>query len=242
MCTVSWAKRPKGYSLFFNRDESRDRPIGLPPEIITSGSTPFVCPRDPVGGGTWLLVNAYGLSLGMLNYYEAQMDYRPTEPKSRGLLPMAFASCQSLTELESAMLKAELVPYPPFHLLAVNSKAEASLITWNGKSKTVHHPKIKDLPISTSSFETEAVIGLRQGLFRQQVLPQMEQDNVLADFHSSKQPAPDTHAVLMTRPDAKTVSITHIKVDGKQATMSYRTRPDDSEHLDPPILQSIELK
>ncbi len=242
MCTVSWAKRPNGYCLFFNRDESRDRPIGLPPEVHSIGDSRFVCPRDPVGGGTWLLVNEHGMSLGLLNYYEAQMDYQPSEPKSRGMLPIAFANCQTLVDIESAILDADFAPYPPFHLLAVSAEAEASLITWNGKTKSIHHPEVKDLPISTSSFETKEVINSRKELFEQEVLPQIEQDEVLENFHSHKKPAPDSHAVLMTRSNAKTVSITQINVDGKQATMSYRTRPDDSEYLESPIVKSIELK
>ncbi|MDG2168574.1 MAG: NRDE family protein [Opitutales bacterium] len=242
MCTVSWAKRPNGYCLFFNRDESRERPVGLPPEISSFGDSRFVCPRDPVGGGTWLLVNEHGMSLGLLNYYEAQMDYQPAEPQSRGLLPIAFANCQTLADIESSILEADFAPYPPFHLLAVSAKAEARLITWNGKTKTIHHPEIEDLPISTSSFETEEVINLRKELFKKEALPQMEQDEALGNFHSHKKPAPDTHAVLMTRSNAKTVSITQISVDGKLATMSYHTRPDDSECLDSPSIQSIEPK
>jgi hypothetical protein len=242
MCTVSWAKRPNGYCLFFNRDESLERPVGLPPEVNSLGDSRFVCPGDPVGGGTWLLVNEHGMSLGLLNYYEAQMDYEPIEPKSRGLLPIAFANCQTLADIESSILEADFAPYPPFHLLAVSADAAARLITWDGKTKSIHHPNLEDLPISTSSFETEEVINLRKELFKQQVLPQMEQDEVLEEFHSHKKPAPDTHAVLMTRSNAKTVSITQVNVEKKQATMSYRNRPDDSDYLESPIVKSIGLK
>ena len=242
MCTVSWAKRPSGYSLFFNRDESRKRPSGLPPELTETEYTSFLCPRDPVGGGTWLLVNRYGLSLGLLNYYELEMSYQPENPQSRGQLPIQFANCQLSSDVGQAITKTDLTPYPPFHLLAVDRNASAVLATWNGKTISLQNPDIYDLPISTSSFKTDEVIGLRKQYFEEQVLPRLEQDEALKQFHANKQPSPDTHAVLMTRPDAKTVSITQIKVEGNQAQMNYRARPDDSEVLDPPVSESIELR
>ena len=74
MCTVSWAKRPNGYCLFFNRDESLERPVGLPPEVNSLGDSRFVCPRDPVGGGTWLLVNEQQLLNQVISQTEKLVD------------------------------------------------------------------------------------------------------------------------------------------------------------------------
>ena len=242
MCTVSWAKRPNGYSLFFNRDESRERPEGLAPEQDALGNTHFICPRDPTGGGTWLLVNEYGLTLGLLNYYEAQVNYQPKKAQSRGKLPIQLAGSKNLAQVEAALFESDLAPYPPFHVLAVNRQASALLFTWDGQSKFVQHPGMKDLPISTSSFETAEVIESRRRLFRQTVLPQIDRDDALEHFHSSKAPAPDTHAVLMTRGQARTVSISQVKVEGAEASFIYRARTDDSDRLEQPITRSIDLK
>ena len=241
MCTVSWAKRPNGYTLFFNRDESRERPDGLPPEVSASNNVQFVCPRDPVGGGTWLLVNEYGLTLGLLNYYEAQVDYQPQDPKSRGDLPIRLAESKSLKEVESSLHETDLTPYPPFHLLAVARDSTASMITWGGTSTAIHHPGLDDLPISTSSFETSDVLQARRALFRENTLPYLDSDDALKRFHSSKEPAPDTYAVLMTRDIAKTVSVTQVNVSENRASLIYRSRPDDSDRLEPRIETSIDL-
>lgn len=241
MCTVSWARRPNGYSLFFNRDESRERPVGLPPEIIETNSIGYVCPRDPVGGGTWLLVNQYGLSLGLLNYYEAQMDYQPENPESRGRLPIQFVSCRDTADVKTAINKTDLSRYPPFHLLGVDRNVEAVLVTWNGVTVRTHYPEIEDLPISTSSFKTDEVIAARKQLFKETTRAKLSEDHALDQFHTSKRPTPDTHAVLMTRPNARTVSITHVKVEKDRAWLNYRARPEDSNALDPPVQKSIEL-
>ena len=242
MCTVSWARRPRGYTLFFNRDESRERPEGLPPEIESCEGIRFVCPRDPAGGGTWLLVNDHGLTLGLLNYYEAQLDYQPSGRRSRGQLPIQLATSRDLIEVEASLGAIDLAPYPPFHLLAVDRDTAARLVTWDGQSKSIHHPALEDLPITTSAFETAQVLESRRSLFRQKTLPEIESDHALLTFHSSREPVPDPHAVLMTRPDAKTVSVTQIKVEGSMATLIYRARPDDSDRLPRAITQSLELR
>jgi hypothetical protein len=239
MCTVSWSNQPVGYTLFFNRDESGKRQDGIPPKVETYQSTRFICPRDPVGKGTWLLVNEYGLTLGLLNFYEAQINYHPVTPKSRGQLPLEHAHCKQLEEVETKLAQSDLSPYPPFHLLAVDKTGTAILITWDGTKQSVSHPKWEDLPITTSSFLTSEVVDRRKQLFDQNVLQSMDSVSAMEAFHTDKQPSPETHAVLMTRPNAKTVSVTRIDVYGPEIKMSYRSRQNDTTKLDPPVTQSI---
>ena len=101
MCTLSWVYHSKGYRLLFTRDEGRGRSPALPPEIrsadpiearehsygtaeemdsarshIGSPATQnrdlkYLAPRDPDGGGTWILVNAAGVTICLLNHYSA---------------------------------------------------------------------------------------------------------------------------------------------------------------------------
>ena len=114
MCTVSWCQRSAGYTLFFNRDESKDRSEGLPPRSHNEGSETYVCTRDPDGGGTWLLANSHGLTLGLLNYYGARRRYRPKAPLSRGRLPLDCRTFHDLDEVEDFFTWADLSPFPPF--------------------------------------------------------------------------------------------------------------------------------
>jgi hypothetical protein len=239
MCTVSWSNQPNGYTLFFNRDESRKRQDGVPPELGTHKSTQFICPRDPEGGGTWLLVNAYSLTLGLLNFYEADVNYQPAVRRSRGNLPLEYAHCKQLTEVEAALAESDFSSYPPFHFLAVGNSGEAFLMTWDGQEKVVSRPQWEDLPISTSSFKTSEVMDRRKQLFKSQMMEASDLIQRMEAYHTAKNPSPDTHAVLMTRPDAKTVSVTRIDVNHSEVKMTYCARLDDSSQLELPVTKTL---
>lgn len=236
MCTVSWCHQPNGYTLFFNRDESRSRPTATPPKERVVGHTRCIHPTDPEGGGTWLLVNQYGLSFGLLNFYEAQISYQPANRQSRGQLPLKFANCDNLSAVEQALGEHDLTPFPPLHFLAVEPLGQAILFTWDGKSKSVTHPTWEDLPISTSSFETDKVIEARRSHFWEQISDQSDRIPIIESFHTTVEPTPAEYAALMSRPDAKTVSITRIDVSDTKVAMSYRARPDDSANLADPLV------
>ena len=75
MCTVSWRVSREGYDLFFNRDELNTRAPEVAPAIGQSEGVAFLAPRDGTSGGTWLLANDRGLTLGLLNDYGA--SWRP---------------------------------------------------------------------------------------------------------------------------------------------------------------------
>ncbi len=219
MCTVSWVNQPDGYTLYFNRDESRQRPEATPPEVQTKAHISFICPRDPQAGGTWLLVNQYGLSICLLNYYEAQLDYAPTQPQSRGNLPLLLKSSKSLEELTATLKKHNLTPYPPFHLLAVTPNATAKMFTWSGQEITARTITPDDLPITTSSFETDKVLAHRIQLYKT-----LSQEN----YHTHHDPENPAYSPNMARPDALTVSISIVEVSNEQINFTYTPRDPDT--------------
>jgi uncharacterized protein with NRDE domain len=71
-----------------NREEFYRRG-GEPPQILT-GPGRAVGGRDPVGGGTWLGVNARGLLVAVTNRPKSEL---PAEPRSRGLLVRDLLGC-----------------------------------------------------------------------------------------------------------------------------------------------------
>jgi uncharacterized protein with NRDE domain len=225
--------------LFFNRDESRQRELALAPEADELKETKFLSPKDPQGGGTWLLVNEHGISLGLLNYYEAEVFYQPTHRQSRGQLPLKFSNCSSLAEVETALNKEGFTPYPPFHFLSIEASGKAMLLTWDGKEKQSSYIGASDLPLSTSSFKTDEVLAARRNHFAKTVAKAEDQVAAMESFHTSPQPEPSTYSTLMTRPDAKTMSICKIDVDGSAVTMNYRARPDDTVLLEPSIIVTL---
>ncbi len=239
MCTVSWCIQEDGYTLFFNRDESRDRALAIPPSIGTANATHYICPKDPQGGGTWLLVNEHGLTIGLLNYYEAATSYQPTDPKSRGALPLRFSECTTLSDAKSAALKEDFEPYPPLHLLVVDATGCALLMTWDGKQKYISYPTTEDLPITTSSFNTDEAILARKAQFKIALESKANRTTALEQFHSSELPLPTAHAVLMTRLDAKTVSICRVEIRKHRVSLGYQARPGDDATLESPVIKSI---
>src|SRR5262245_8061057 len=73
--TVSWTPTREGYALRFNRDERRTRGPGLPPGMMEGDGVRFLAPTDADAGGTWIGVNQFGLTVGLLNrYHEAPHD------------------------------------------------------------------------------------------------------------------------------------------------------------------------
>lgn len=239
MCTVSWCNQPDGYTLFFNRDESRKRPAAIPPDEKSIRGTRILSPTDPEGGGTWLLINQTGLSLGLLNYYEARVNYQPPNRKSRGLLPLKFAPYGELSELKRALEKTDFSHYPPLHFLAVDTQSRSLLMTWDGQNKSFSNPRGRDLPISTSSFATQNVAAARKAEFCKQLALASDPVEALEAFHTNAAPGPATHAALMSRPDAKTVSVTRIYVSANRVHMRYQARPDDTPRLSSPITLSM---
>jgi len=73
-----------------NRDEYHDRP-GEPPRRWQTGGVPFLAPRDPRAGGTWIGCNANGMAAAVTN------RARPALPdaRSRGLLTAGVLACTS---------------------------------------------------------------------------------------------------------------------------------------------------
>ena len=69
MCTLSWLPRPRGHTFWHGRDERTTRLPGEPPAIVRRGRFDAITPRDRDAGGTWIGVNAAGLTLGLANLY-----------------------------------------------------------------------------------------------------------------------------------------------------------------------------
>jgi uncharacterized protein with NRDE domain len=72
-----------------NREEYYQRG-GEPPRLL--GTPPAVAGLDPVAGGTWLGVNAWGVVVAVTNRRKSRL---PDQPRSRGLLARDLLACPS---------------------------------------------------------------------------------------------------------------------------------------------------
>lgn len=232
MCTLSWQPFEDGYCLWFNRDERRDRPPAAPPASARIDGVACLAPRDGAGG-TWLLVNARGVSLGLLNHYPGEGADMPAAPRSRGLIPLACAGSASAAEALACCAEMDLAAWRPFLLVAVDA-VEAALLTWDGRA-----PALRRLPdgggmLTSSSWRPEAVAQARRAVFRRLVGDLPGDPERLEAFHRHRGAEPAA-GIRMARPDACTHSIARIDVSWREGDARFRYEPQTEIQPVPPV-------
>ena len=104
-----------------NRDERLDRPA-VPMTVLRERQPRILGGRDELAGGTWLAVNENGVVAGLTN--QPSFGGRDPSKRSRGELPLAFASYASAAEAVRAV-SAVLNParYNPCWMLVGDAEA-----------------------------------------------------------------------------------------------------------------------
>lgn len=232
MCTVSWNSTASSYTVLFSRDEQRTRSLGEPPKIWITESGKFLAPRDPQGGGTWLFVNEHGLTACVLNSYEDPSSPIPAgQASSRGLLLLAMAACRNVAEMYDRLTRLVASGiYRPGFLLAWSRHEVTGLWHWQGHD--VDSLGVPPRPmLTTSSYQTRTVYMARVDDYDRQVgISGVEPSPAtLRRFHEAGDGPADAYRVRMSRPDARTVSLTELTVGGGEAVMTYRARIGDEE-------------
>ncbi len=234
MCTLSWNPLENSYVLLFNRDENRSRALAQGPSLQQSNGVEFISPTDTERGGTWLLVNAHGISIGLLNNYQSSQPVLETgtsssSPPSRGMLPLKCSDCASVAEAINRIAAMSLDDYPPFYLV-VAGLTEASVLTWDGRANHSAALKSSGGMLTTSAFRSIDVAKVRHETFSRLVGDMADASpDRLRDFHWYEGNDGAT-SVKMSRPDACTHSISYITVslDEKMASYHYSPQADIS--------------
>lgn len=223
MCTLTWIKHPHHYEIFFNRDEQRTRLEAKTP--VFHKKTQSIYPIDPQGGGTWIGLHHTGISLALLNNYQAAQNFKPSSKTlSRGIIiPHLFefsADCLHLADskthlnelLQEAVNEFELDNMSPFHLILFHNSYEPVQISWNGLELMTTEVL---QPVTSSSFAFEEVSNQRIAQFNASV----KTFDYHQEYHASHSPEASAYSVCMHRSDAQTVSFTHIDTSTK--TLNY---------------------
>lgn len=218
MCTLTYHLTETGYEIFFNRDEQHSREQALPPQVNRELNALY--PIDPVGKGTWLAVHQSGVSLALLNYYQAEKNISISHFKSRGnIILMLLNTTGNIVETLKTMI---LTDYQPFQLCVFlpNSSSSAGskvlFFQWDGQCLTELQ---QVMPITSSSVDYPEVYQARKNQFEQMVTASAPTTQQLINFHQSKQSSGKL-SVQMSRADAQTVSFSHICVE-QEITFNY---------------------
>jgi hypothetical protein len=213
MCTLTWNRRGDGgYDLRFNRDELDTRAEeGAPMEAVRDG-VGVLAPRDGDAGGTWLLANAYGLTVALLNDY-ASPQSRGRARATRGELPWLAASARSAEEALRALPRERLGDYRPFHLVAVGPADDRSL-HWTGV--TLREGGAPPF-LTSSSHQPARVMAARAARY----LAAEGDAEAVARLHAEHDPADGAASVCMRRPDAGTRSRIRVQVSPAEVILLY---------------------
>jgi hypothetical protein len=235
MCTASLIElqgNTPGYRLVFNRDELRSRAPGEEPRWREFAGTRALAPLDPDSGGTWIAVNERGMTLAVTNVNPRPAPVLPqaSSLKSRGSIVPTLISSGSAHEAVASISDGQLGVFAPFRLLAIDLTPRGMRLVegiWDRvKWRVIDHSA---LPVcfASSGLGDELVAG-RLELFRAcDVQTSKDQDA----FHTHRWPTRPEVSVLMSRDDARTVSITRVevrKLDGSpDVQMAYKALTTD---------------
>jgi hypothetical protein len=235
---VTWLDSDDGYQIFFNRDERKERKPALPPEILQCGDTRFIAPRDGDFGGTWIAVNDHGLCVCLVNGFaaagrSAQEERR--EYTTRGRLPMITIGRATVSGAASTLHSLDLACFRPFVLVVFATGGAGLVARWSGASLEVDDGRPAEQPLVSSSFYTNEVRRNRTAVFRALAGSHTGPDptSMHLAFHRSHDPTAGPNSPCMHRPEASTVSFSHVQVDSRRLRFGYvpdspcRGRPDE---------------
>ncbi len=246
MCTITWWLDPDGagYEVFFNRDERRSRQPALPPNAARRLEVNYLAPTDADFRGTWILVNAHGLTVAMINHYPADPKTPQKPARSRGMLTRDLADSASIAEVRERLAKAKLQHYGAFNLFVFEPGEKPVKWTWDTRA-LLEDPAAEPLPFFTSSsFRSEDIRRQRRELFAKNWAAKNQLTPAgLAQFHLHREPERPAFGVLMDRSEARTVSVSHITVSpGGEAVFSYQVRVEgDGALLEEPVVLHLAL-
>jgi hypothetical protein len=184
----------------------------------------FIAPIDGDGGGAWIAVNHYGMTLCLLNGIEVAAGER--EYQSRGWLLLDLIDCAEPQQVRDHINNMGLAHFQPFTLAAVQGARETLLFHWNGARLLIEENGEAQMPLISSSYETARVVAERRAQFALLKRASGRLDVALLDrFHRSHEPAPNAFSVCMHRVDAQTVSLSRVIVNRGQIEFLYYPQP-----------------
>lgn len=224
MCTLTWWRGEGGeFAVFFNRDELKTRTLAEAPREFAEGGVRFLSPRDPQGGGTWMLANEHGVVVCLLNRWHEEVD-GGRDWLSRGRLVWGLADVCEAKGIEARLQSLELENTKPFSLWAFDQGGEQGW-DWSGGELS---PAELVLPVTSSSFRFDEVAAARRERFAGADPAELLS---LRDYHGGGA-EPSAFTVRMCRPDAQTMSRSEVRV--RPGEVAWRYLAEQADLAGPP--------
>lgn len=222
MCSVTFWPKGRNYRLAMNRDELLTRVAALPPSVHEVNGLLVLHPQEP-GGGTWISLNAEGISLALVNWY-AEPARAPDPAASRGNVVLAARNADRPDQVTAILGTSPLVQTHPFRLIGIFPRLETVREwRWNQVVLTqLVHPWAPRQWLSSGHDEAEAA-RVRSSVFHSwRDAPDAGSAVWLRRLHASHAPASGPYSTCMHRADAATVSYTEIDSRPGRQVMRYR--------------------
>jgi uncharacterized protein with NRDE domain len=241
MCTLSiisvpqaaWPRGPIGLRVVASRDEERDRPAALAPrwrplDQNGHGATRAIWPTDPRGGGTWIAAADSGLVLALLNLNLEPEPTLPTSLLSRGLIIPKLIASRGAAAAMAALNRLDLDRFAPFRLVAAEAPGAGHSprileARWDREDLTLASPAHAPACFVSSGLG-DSKVQRRLGVFEEVVVQGGLTPQVQDHFHLHVWPDHPELSVLMSRPDARTVSITTVEVSSPSQDGAFAIR------------------
>lgn len=232
MCTVTVIRTPEGCRVMHARDEQRDRKPGLAPEWRTLGSgRRAVWPTDADAGGTWVAARDDGVVLALLNR-NIPPNGRPPGTRTRGAIIPTLIDLESPRAMLDHLAGMDLVGVSPFRLLAIDAGGSGAVVTFDGLELSEPVPSDPPSCLASSGLGDDRV-EVRLPLFDDIVGAEPTPEAQHAYHHHRWDDRPEA-SVLMSRRDARTVSVTTIEVArGREPAVSVEAFPEGEAWCDP---------
>jgi len=237
MCTLTViplrrdGRSAAGYRLVTNRDERHDRPRAEAPTKRRAGDRCAVWPIDPAGGGTWIAVNDRALTLSILNLnldppprrrwhgspsraagdvgHKTQHRSETCATRSRGLLIPRLIDAETADQAMAKLDELDLSPFDPFRLIAVDPLG-VRVARWDRRSLTGTPSALAPMCLVSSGLG-DHVVSPRLELFREWFASRGFTAEAQDAFHAHRWPDRPEISVMMSRDDARTVSVTTVE-------------------------------
>lgn len=233
MCTVTIIPLSDGgVRLITNRDERRERAPAFAPEVRESADgLRSLSPLDPAGGGTWVSVTEHGVVLALLNANPRRPVPAPGAARSRGLVIPTVQHIRRARDIGGAVAALDAGVFAPFRLVTAD-RDSIGLVEWDGERLTGSGRGLAPVCFVSSGLGDHRVVD-RLALFDAWIGEHGATREAQDAFHRHRWPDRPEVSVMMSRADARTVSITEVEVTrAGSLVMMYRDDAGDHEaHL-----------